>query len=190
MSQVEVVVANPFWTNEYLEIARNLRDTIGDAAVRIDHIGSTSVTDLAAKDVIDIQISVVSLTTQMVTSSLKNIGYREVPNLTDNLVGVSKDSPELQKKFLNEPERHRRTNVHVREIGRLNQTYPLIFRDFLRDDEATRMAYQTIKLELAKRFPNDIDAYYAIKDPYMDTVYRAALAWAKTNDWQADHDFQ
>jgi len=52
-----------------------------------------------------------------------------------------------------------------------------------------RNAYQTIKIELAKYFPDDIDAYYAIKDPYMDTVYRAAQAWAKLTGWQPGDDF-
>ncbi len=41
-----------------------------------------------------------------------------------------------------------------------------------------RQAYQCIKIELVKRFAEDSDAYYAIKDSYMDTAYQAtALLW-------------
>ena len=77
----------------------------------------------------------------------------------------------------------------MREEGRLNQLYPLLFRDFLRADEPTRLAYEDIKRELARRFADDVEAYYAIKDPYMDTVYRAALMWKEATAWTPDDAF-
>jgi len=189
MSEIEVVMANPRWVEEYTALACQIRSTVDDDAIRVDHIGSTAVNGLAAKDVIDIQISVENLSKETVTSKLVDIGYRLHDNAKDNLIGFSQGSPELRKQFLSEPKNQRRTNVHIRQIGRLNQEYPLLFRDFLRNDPFMTHAYQQIKLELAMRFPNDIDSYYAIKDPYMDTLYRAAQSWAESVNWKPSNDF-
>jgi len=67
----------------------------------------------------------------------------------------------------------------VRKLGRLNQQYPLLFRDYLIADANVRQAYEQVKRELATRFAHDSQAYYAIKEPYMDTLYRAALLWQR-----------
>src|SRR5258708_11940923 len=60
--QIIIVAYRPQWTEEYEAIAGRLRDTVGDMALRVDHIGSTAVPGLAAKDVIDVQITVRELT--------------------------------------------------------------------------------------------------------------------------------
>jgi GrpB-like predicted nucleotidyltransferase (UPF0157 family) len=55
---VEIVEADPRWSREFQQIAADLRGVVGELSLRIDHIGSTSVPGLPAKDVIDIQITV------------------------------------------------------------------------------------------------------------------------------------
>ncbi len=105
------------------------------------------------------------------------------------LTGLDSSSPDLQKKIFRQKPGQRRTHIHIREENRLNQIYPLVFRDYLRFDSLTRLAYAEIKKELASRFADDVEAYYAIKDPYMDTVYQAAQLWAKSRNWQVDNDF-
>jgi len=86
--------------------------------------------------------------------------------------------------------RNSNKNIHIREQGRINQRYALLFRDFLRYDSVVRDAYAAVKKELAKRFSSDRDAYYAIKDPYMDTIYQAAKLWAKLSDWKQDDGYE
>lgn len=49
------------WAERFAETGAALRSTVGDDAVRIDHIGSTSVVGLAAKEVVDIQVTVARL---------------------------------------------------------------------------------------------------------------------------------
>jgi dephospho-CoA kinase len=49
------------WPESFATIGATLRDRLGHAAIRIDHIGSTAVDGLAAKDVIDIQVTVAHL---------------------------------------------------------------------------------------------------------------------------------
>lgn len=55
---IEIMPYHSLWKTEFLEIGRRIREALGDAAVRIYHIGSTSVEGLAAKPIIDIQVSV------------------------------------------------------------------------------------------------------------------------------------
>jgi GrpB-like predicted nucleotidyltransferase (UPF0157 family) len=49
------------WPARFSNLATAMREALGDVAVRIDHIGSTSVPGLAAKPIIDMQVSVRSL---------------------------------------------------------------------------------------------------------------------------------
>ena len=187
---IEIVEADPSWPDEFIKAAQDIRAIVGLAALRIDHIGSTSVPNLVAKDVIDIQITVESIDDRSVIDLLVNEGYRLSERIGhDVLVGFPDDSPELKKFFMREPEGARATNIHIRELGRVNQMYPILFRDYLRSNPSVRDAYGEIKLQLGKRFKDDIDSYYDIKDPYMDTVYYGAKLWAELVGWKAGDDF-
>lgn len=72
----------------------------------------------------------------------------------------------------------------VRVDGMPNQRFPLLFRDYLRDHPSTAEAYAQAKRALARLHPNDLDAYYAVKDPVCDIVVAAAEAWAASIEWQ------
>ncbi len=75
------VVVTPYqsqWVSDFAEIAGRIRNVINNAAIRIDHIGSTAVPGLAAKDVIDIQITVADLDrADSLTRSLITVGFRQ-----------------------------------------------------------------------------------------------------------------
>ena len=65
---IEIIPYQDNWPREFQEIALALRRALGALALRIDHIGSTSVPGLAAKDVIDIQITVTQLSGEVITA--------------------------------------------------------------------------------------------------------------------------
>ena len=196
MRKIIVVDYQSRWPSEFVELATELRGAcsawpgLNEQILRIDHIGSTAVPGLAAKDVIDIQISVADLQQPQSVAGLiraiSAISYEHVPNMQDNLVGVDDSSLELRKLYFREANSRRPTHIHVRQPGRLNQEYALLFRDFLRADELVKSAYQQVKQALALRFRDDVSSYYAIKDPYMDTVYRAAQMWKQACGWVPD----
>ena len=56
--RVEIVLYDPAWPEQFAELGRELRAGLGDIALRIDHVGSTAVPGLAAKPIIDVQVSV------------------------------------------------------------------------------------------------------------------------------------
>ena len=99
------------------------------------------------------------------------------------------NSVELEKKYFREAEGDRRRHLHVRQAGRFNQRYPLLFRDYLRANPVVRDAYEIVKRRLTGIFPDNIDGYLSIKDPYMDTIYAGAEHWAQTIDWKPDDRF-
>ena len=71
---IEIVAYKNNWPLEFRALAFILRQGLGSLALRIDHIGSTSVPGLAAKDVIDIQISVAALSPELLTA-MSTLGY-------------------------------------------------------------------------------------------------------------------
>ena len=185
------VVVIPYqdrWAGEFEVVGAEIRNILGGLALRIDHIGSTSVPGLAAKDIIDIQVTVSSLDEfarieeLMVTKG----GFRPRRGIHEDHVplGVDQDPIEWRKRYFREPEGAKRTHIHVREMNRKNQKYPLLFRDFLRNNETSMKLYELIKIRLAELFPDRIDAYLYIKDPACDVIMQSAINWKRETNWQ------
>lgn len=179
---IEIVAYRTQWRFEYAALAGLLRDALGNAVIALHHIGSTSVPDLAAKDMIDIQLTVASLDTYP-HQKIVAAGFELGKPTTDHCPpGLTLGPEELEKRFYNF--RNRAANFHVRESGRFNQRYPLLCRDYLRAHKTAAAAYGEIKQQLARHFPNDPGAYYAIKDPTFDILLAGATEWAAVTDWQ------
>ena len=133
---IAIVHYQPMWPEQFASLGRSLRESLENPALRIDHIGSTSVPGLPAKNIIDIQRGT-----------------------------------------------ERRVNLHVRVAGRATQRYAVLFRDYLRANGAAASAYGQVKVTLAGYHGEDVDAYYAIKDPVCDILMAGAEAWAVTVGW-------
>ena len=181
---VEIIPYQKTWPQEFQIIAVKLRKALGSLALRIDHIGSTSVPGLDAKDVIDIQITVSQLD-DLVIQSMNAAGYQLSEQIgNDHIPPEFEGSPlEWQKLFFNPPAGQRRTNTHVRITGRANQRYPILFRDYLRTHPATAQAYAELKKRLANHLAEP-DTYPYVKDPAVDLIYFAAEDWAAQTGWQ------
>lgn len=173
------------WPDEFAHLGRKLREVLGDLALRIDHIGSTSVPGLAAKDIIDIQVSVSALTTEL-RDALDRSGYEARTHITRDHVppGVPEDAEQWMKWFFNQRDGARRVNLHVRIAGRANQRYALLFRDYLRANAEAAAAYAQVKRALASAHAEDEEAYYAVKDPVCDIIMAGAEVWATATKWE------
>jgi GrpB-like predicted nucleotidyltransferase (UPF0157 family) len=173
------------WREEFQTLAETIRREMGNLALRIDHIGSTSVPGLAAKDIIDLQVTVKELL-PAVELALKHAGYQRLEHITDDHIPPAgpHDPHEWSKWYFKPPEGASDVHVHVRLAGRANQRYPLLFRDYLRATPNARQAYARVKLALAHHHADDVDAYYDIKDPVCDIIIAAAEAWALQTVWQ------
>jgi len=180
------------WPGEFRHLAGRIRASVGAAAARVDHIGSTSVPGLGAKDVIDIQVTVANLDDAVaVTRPLKAAGFRQGDAFVYDAFRTKQAiDPELRKLYMREPENERRTHIHIRELGRFNQQYALLFRDYLRASEAVRVEYEVIKQRAAQLFPESIDGYLLLKEPVFHIIYEAARLWAQMVGWAPDDEFE
>lgn len=184
---ITIVPYNPSWPAAFRAIAQPLRAVLGDLALRIDHIGSTSVPGLAAKDIIDVQVTVKDFTcTPQLVASLGSLGYTQALDiLNDHLPPLYQGPPtDWEKRYFRPPTSQRPTHLHVRVLGRPNQRYPILFRDYLRAHPVASAAYALIKQSLSQRHSDDVDFYYDIKDPLCDIVIEAAQDWVKMTGWQ------
>jgi GrpB-like predicted nucleotidyltransferase (UPF0157 family) len=179
------------WPDEFRDIAGRIRGAVGSAALRIDHIGSTAVVGLGAKDVIDVQITVADLDdATAVTGPLRAAGFRQGEEVVyDEHRGKVVTDRELRKLYMREPEGERRLHIHIRELGRFNQRYALLFRDYLRASDVVRREYELVKRRAAQLFPDSIDGYLFLKDPIFHIVFEAATLWAQPVRWEPDDDF-
>jgi GrpB-like predicted nucleotidyltransferase (UPF0157 family) len=188
---VVVISYQSHWVDDFRQIARRMRDLVGNTAIRIDHIGSTAVPGLGAKDVIDIQITVPDLDKAGgVTNTLRAAGFRQGSTFQYDVFHKKPETdPELRKLFMREPEGERRVHIHTRELGRFNQRYALLFRDYLRSSEDLRAEYELLKRRAAQLFPESIDGYLFLKDPVEHIIYEAASLWAEKVRWSPDEDY-
>ena len=188
---VVVTSYRPHWADEFTQIARHIRDLVGHAAIRIDHIGSTAVPELGAKDVIDLQVTVSDLEEAGgLTSPLRAAGFRQGTTFQYDVFHKKPETdPELRKLYMREPESERRAHIHIRELGRFNQRFALLFRDYLRSSEDVRAEYELLKRRAAQLFPENIDGYLFLKDPVEHIIYEAASLWAEKVAWSPGKDY-
>jgi len=180
---IEIVNYKDAWPEEFRSFALQLKEIIGEEAVAIHHIGSTSVPNLAAKDVIDMQITVRDFSLGF-KSDLEALGlvFRDDIDRDHVTEGIDLLPEQLEKRYFKNP--NRPMNIHVRIQDRWNQRYPLLCRDYLRSHPIAAKAYEEIKKQLAHYFPENVDAYYDIKDPVFDVIMSGAFDWAELTNWQ------
>ena len=167
------------WARRYEELAGVIVAAVGHDVLRIDHVGSTAVPGLAAKDVIDIQVSVSSL--EVADRWPDEIGtFRRRDYHLDHVPPGAPPGPDWHKRYWSSVEP--RAHLHVREAGRANHRYALLFRDYLRADPAAMVAYERSKRHLAD-LCDDSGVYSDAKDPVCDLVMISAERWASEVGW-------
>jgi GrpB-like predicted nucleotidyltransferase (UPF0157 family) len=185
MSAIEIVDNDPGWKLEFDRLADEIRGRLGATALRIDHIGSTAVPGLAAKDVIDVQVAVAALDPEPLSAALASCGLLLAAGIDRDHVPLGAVSPEgdWQKLLFTAAPGRRAAHVHVRVLGAANWRYALLFRDHLRTHPSTAAAYAELKRRLAAL---DIDrsTYADVKDPACDLIIAAAERWAEAVGWQ------
>ncbi|GAA1572314.1 MULTISPECIES: GrpB family protein [Kribbella] len=174
-----MIVIEPYdeaWVRRFAEVGRELRSALGGVALRIDHIGSTAVPGLAAKPIVDIQISVAALEpVDLFRVPLEGLGYV-----------YRADNPERTKRYFREPPGTPRTHIHVRKLGSFSQQFPLLLRDYLRTHPAELPPYEHLKRRLATAHPDDRTAYTEGKLPWFWQTIRQADTWSQQTGWEPD----
>lgn len=195
---VAIAAADPTWAAQAERLIGRLRAACGDRAVRIDHIGSTSVPDFPAKDVLDIQITVRSfedadaLREPLRDAAFPVLEWATVDDPHPSAVPGEADSSLWEKRTHGSADPGRPAFVHLRVDGWPGQRFSLMFRDRLRADPAARAEYLAVKERAAHEVDGTSDpaeavaTYSAAKGPYFEGVHPRVLEWATSTGWQPD----
>lgn len=160
------------WPVLFEEEAHRLRAAFGSSALRIEHVGSTSIPGLAAKPVIDIQVSVASLAPHgRYREAMAALGYRH----------VALGEFDLVYPFFHKPASWPGTHhVHLCEAGGEQEREHLAFRDHLRAHPLVAAEYEALKRALARTHdastPESMEAYALAKSAFVASVLRSAEA--------------
>lgn len=161
--RVIVMPYNEEWKKAFSDIKKELDDALGDLALSIEHVGSTSVEGLSAKPIIDIDVVIEDISKlESVIAALKKIGYRHEGDLgVPGREAFKYDGKEhLMKHHL---------YVCAKEAKELKRH--LAFRDYLRTHADAVEAYSKVKEEGARLYPEDIDKYIEYKSPVIEDIY-------------------
>jgi dephospho-CoA kinase len=180
--------ADPTWPAQ----AKRLRERIalagGDLVRRVDHTGSTAVAGLAAKDVIDLQVTVGSIEdADALAEPLAAAGFPRLDWIDrDNPKAHTPDPAQWQKRFHASADPGRIANVHVRVEGTPGWRYALLFPDWLRANPDELADYEALKRKLSAQYVanEDSDKYAEAKEPWFDEAADRVEQWAERTNWQ------
>jgi dephospho-CoA kinase len=190
---------DPSWPEQARRIAARLNTACGHRAARIDHIGSTAVKGLDAKDAIDIQVTVGSLeAADELAEALTNAGYLRVPITADVSKPDSRstvaefdhtgDEALWHKRIHASADPGRPTYIHLRVDGWPNQQFALLFVDWLMANPVVQEEYLAVKRRAEQAASGaGVDAYVAAKEPWFSEAYRRAWDWADASGWSPSH---
>jgi GrpB-like predicted nucleotidyltransferase (UPF0157 family) len=163
-----LVEYDPEWPHKFDEQAERICATLGECALRVEHVGSTSVRGLTAKPIIDIVLVVADSASEIeYTPALERTGYQLV------IREPSWYEHRMFKRASND------VNLHVFSAGCREIDRMLTFRDWLRTSEGDRELYARSKRALAKRAwkytQNYADAKTTVIEQIMSRARRGAL---------------
>ncbi|HYB36638.1 MAG TPA: dephospho-CoA kinase [Mycobacterium sp.] len=191
-----LVPADPIWPEQARRIVARITTACGTKAQRVDHIGSTAVPRLDAKDAIDIQVTVESLAlADELAALLLPAGYPRIEDITGDVAKADARStverydhnsdPALwHKRIHGSADPGRPTYVHVRVNGWPNQQFALLFVDWLTANPAVRAQYLAVKSKAVEVAGGDIARYDTVKERWFLDAYRRAWDWADDIGWR------
>jgi len=167
--EIQVISYNRAWPERFLWERARIAGAIGSLALRIGHVGSTAVPGLAAKPIIDIQVSVGNPEDEAsYLAPLLIAGYH---------LRVREPGHRMARTL------HRDVHVHICGTGSDWERRHLLFRDWLRRDTRDRDAYQRLKQDLARQDWPDMNAYADAKGPLINEITQRAETWARATYW-------
>lgn len=169
-----IVVADydPSWPERFRREEAKIRAALGGVARQVEHIGSTSVPNLAAKPIVDVLL--------VVADSADEASYRPALEGAGYVLRVREPDFDEHRMFRT-PEKD--VHVHVFSSGSREIERYLLLRERLRADRADRTLYARTKRDLAKRDWSSMDHYAEAKTEVIEGIIaRAAGAFRDSRD--------
>ena len=160
-----VVPHDEAWSARFGEVESWIREALGDRVLALSHVGSTSVPGLAAKPVIDADLTVAdSADESAYVPDLERAGF---------VLRVREPDWEQHRMFT---VRDRSVNLHVFSPGAIEPQRHLVFAAWLRAHPQEALTYGRLKSELAARGFADVMDYNNHKAALVYDIYERAFA--------------
>lgn len=138
------------WTDDYREIKATIMDLLADYPVeRISHIGSTAIHGIRAKDIVDVMIEIAeNADIEKAAYTMERNGFIRMSAETNRI--------SLNKGYTKEGFADKVYHIHLRYTGDNDELY---FRDYLIEHIRIAEEYESLKLDLWKKYEHNRDAY-------------------------------
>jgi GrpB-like predicted nucleotidyltransferase (UPF0157 family) len=164
-ARITLVEYDPVWPKNFAHEAKRIRAALGERAIKVEHVGSTSVPGLLAKPIIDILLVVAdSADEPSYVRALEGAGY----------VLRIREPDWHQHRLFKGPDTN--VNLHVFTQGSEEIHRTLLLRDWLRTNEADRELYARTKRELASKKWKYVQNYADAKSEVVKAILERAEA--------------
>lgn len=180
---LRIVAPDPTWPAQAQRVIARLRRALADTASAVEHIGSTAIPGMPAKDVIDLQVVVPDLDdadAPEVVAALADAGFpRPDGPWWDHAHAHGADSADSAwpKRMHLSADPGRIAHVHVRRADSPAARLALLFRDWVRADPEAHTDYARLKQSLAAQGLSSRE-YDEAKEPWFAQAFEPAEAWA------------
>lgn len=149
------------WKNKFTQEAEVLKSILGNYALDIEHIGSTSVPGLAGKPTVDILITVDDVSiADTFNKQMEFIGY----------ISLGEYVSSGTKLFAKEMNNTRLVNVHIYPKEHPHVKEMLALRDYFLSHPEIVREYSNLKIDLFTKYPNNYGQYRKYKDKWMEKL--------------------
>lgn len=164
---IKVIEHDPNWRLKFELEAQILKNILGDVLIDIHHIGSTSVTGLHAKPIIDILLEASDLSElDSKNKEMESIGYEVMGEF-----GIP------GRRYFRKGKDVRTHHVHSFVSGDPGLIRHIAFRDYLIAHSDIAKEYGLLKTEIIKRNNHDMGFYCDAKDPFISLHEPKAVEW-------------
>jgi GrpB-like predicted nucleotidyltransferase (UPF0157 family) len=167
--KVEVVPHNPNWRSEFEAESTRVTVALGENVVAIHHIGSSSISTIHAKPIIDMLVEVSSIAKiDDRNLQMQALGYEWMGEF--GIIG--------RRFFRKDNSAGMRTHhIHIFEVESAQVKRHLAFRDYLNVHPEEAQQYSQLKQQLARRYPHDIQGYMDGKNGFIQSIDIKATEW-------------
>jgi GrpB-like predicted nucleotidyltransferase (UPF0157 family) len=162
---VKLVPYDPEWVEEYKKEEAILKEVLGDYALDIQHVGSTSIPGISAKPILDIAVAVKDLATlSTLIPIFTEAGYDVMDSIESNgEILARKGTPDNRTHY-----------IHVEVLGSEYWNNHILFRDYLLKHPEYIAKYEEIKNAAYNLYQGERKKYTAEKNNFIQDVLTKA----------------
>lgn len=179
---IELLPYTQKWKHNFEQIKKLLLSKSNNLFIKISHIGSTSIEEAPAKDIVDIQCAVDSFDSiGEIKMILEPLGFIYIEEFKQDHVPFYSHEyfdPSWEKRFFTGHYLNQAYNIHIRRHNSLNWQFAEQFRDYLKTNREARYAFMQFKERLASSHIEK-ETYAMVKDSVIDLL---SLQFFKPNE--------